>query len=556
MITHWTRICSLHKADNSTLDTSLSHIFADVNMNFGQPTVVLENSAYIKSVSCSKYGLGVYFNNVDSFHYAEKQWTSLGRDFYLVSFSDGCERANAGHRTFWHVTGVSFDVTKGLAEAKCTEVGMENAAHNVDVSWGSYQPSSTAPELSSVTPAPSAGYDSELKERFCIWDWACDEIKKVEDKANVGGSTTFTIPWNAKATGLTGTPWGQQKKLFENGGLNAYCVDCETHGNVDIAGSLSINIPETKVKSGNLKISGSIEATLGLGLTVSQTHKISGLSKEINLWSQGIPALSIPEIITIGPDISVDFTAGVSLEGTAAIMVGGSVTMDGFSANLDIVHSDRSSASGFSPKFTPKSKANAEVTLSASIGLPVSIGFGINVPRVPAIGKREVDLVNTPSLTASANYSDYGPCANGIGLGVKFSDDTSVDVVDIYKKSLYKYTSPNFAQACIHDKNPAHTPKGTPSPSGHRPSSTHGTGGGSTPVKSPPAGHSTPTGGGPGSGGNGPASTSNSRQPAPTTHPHAHSSTKSSVVASTTTSKEPPHHTPLPRGLGVYNYPK
>ena len=546
-------------------------------------------------VSCSSDGLSIQFNNPDASDPAKKQWLSLGHDFFLVSYSDACERENVRRRTYCDVTSLSFDATKYVVDVECFEVGMENAFHDLDISWGSYQPnegesavqkgqtpSQTVEPHHQITLAPSSAPNLELGKRSqwdilhkiaskgkSVFSDAASGVASAANKANnPSGSKTKSASWSAQPTDLSRSPWGQQKELLNVAGVGLYCVDCETHGNVVTTGDVSFSILPPKVKASTLSVSGNLEANLGMGFKVDITEPIPLPDMSIELYNQGLPALTIPDIITIGPQITFNASAGLEVSGEGELMVGGNLAIDHLSATLDLVKKGPSNAR-MNSKFTPKHAFTGSLTLTATVGLPVALGFGFTFPRVPELDKFDVNLVNTPTFHASTNVSNTGACKDGVGINVGFDDDTSVDVFGIYTKQLYDYkphTDP-FWQICISEKptptptpeskpkpthrsKPTPTPKSKSTPSPHHPSRTPGRSK-STPIIQHP-GSNTPT-----------ASPENGEKgPPPTTSRPFHASsrlpqTSSEHDSSHGVSKTDAHgtSTPTPVKRAVYNYP-
>ena len=72
------------------------------------------------------------------------------------------------------------------------------------------------------------------------------------------------------------------------------------------------------------------------------------------------------------------------------MLVGGALDWPAINANLDFMNHANSYQSGFKPTFTRYFEANGSVTVVADLGLPVSLGIGIDILK----GKysKEIDV--------------------------------------------------------------------------------------------------------------------------------------------------------------------
>ena len=78
---------------------------------------------------------------------------------------------------------------------------------------------------------------------------------------------------------------------------------------------------------------------------------------------------------------------------------------------------------GFTPEFNKIFNASGEISVMASLGLPLSVGLGVEAPIIKF--KKTVALIDTPSIGASANYvggtganTNAAVCYNGIDYSV------------------------------------------------------------------------------------------------------------------------------------------
>ena len=510
---------------NPGADTDLDHMFASLDVTFNKPAVVLENSAYVSNVTCSTDGIGVIFNGDQGYNYAKQQWPTFGNDFILVSHSDGCKDTSPNQRTFWQVTGAQFDDSSKACDVKCSEVGIDQAASDMTAQWGSYNqggsnsaggpgsPSQTleAP-VTSITPAPSYSPQSggNLQGRDIWGDITSDFGDATSAVGSVVGdatsavgsvvsvatsdaasvvsqvtsaavsaadksfSTTLTMDINASPTSTAGNaPWPSAAEIISVSGIDAYCVGCGAKGHADVSGAAEISFLQAKIKSGTFSMKGNLDATLGLGLDAKDGASFSPFSKEIQLVEIPLSPLEIPEILVIGPYINVDASVSVDMKAAGDIMVQVGASMPNFEATVDLLDQSKNKQSGFTPQWTKKFDASGSVTVSTTLGLPVELGFGLDVRALPSL-KANVSITNTASVTAYGNYSNVpGPCMDGVGWGINFADDVEFDVFGLYSDKIAHWQSPDVASGCIGGKNqtsstssasdkPTNTPKSSP----------------------------------------------------------------------------------------------
>lgn len=148
---------------------------------------------------------------------------------------------------------------------------------------------------------------------------------------------------------------------------------------------------------------GNFKAEVNLGLEA--TGKLNYAIRKPIIAQALPPGFSIPKIVAIGPVISLDARLDINIDASANLLVGGTVEIPNFHATMDMANMDRRSQSGWEPKFTSKFEVDGQLTASATMGLPLTVGVGIKIPVVNF--DKMVALVDEPSLTATltAAYS-------------------------------------------------------------------------------------------------------------------------------------------------------
>ncbi|GIZ43052.1 hypothetical protein CKM354_000629600 [Cercospora kikuchii] len=241
--------------------------------------------------------------------------------------------------------------------------------------------------------------------------------------------------------------------------LNVWCVDCGVTGSLSVAGTASISLLKGPTSLA-VELDGSIGVGVHLGIEALVEKEFEFLKKQ--LYSAGLPGLSIPGIITLGPMItlSVDGKAGVKALGR--VLAGAKLEFPEMSVVLDVIDTSRTGLSGFKPTVTTTFEAVGELELSASIGLPISVGIGIDV--LNGLWTQGVAVVSRPNLGAKAHWNtpmaqDEDKC-DGIdwelGLGVDFE-------LSVFEKSyaLGEFEGPKLAEGCLGNEIPE---EGEPTP--------------------------------------------------------------------------------------------
>lgn len=115
-----------------TVDPSIPHYFAEANMTFNYPTVILPYSAYVSNMSCAPDGLDVAFSSLDAYNFAKSNWTTHGsKGFLLVTPSLHCNAADDGEHVYWLVHKLVFDDATKTVHVTAEEIAVENAVGEV-----------------------------------------------------------------------------------------------------------------------------------------------------------------------------------------------------------------------------------------------------------------------------------------------------------------------------------------------------------------------------------------------------------------------------------------
>ncbi|KIW23961.1 uncharacterized protein PV07_09705 [Cladophialophora immunda] len=272
----------------------------------------------------------------------------------------------------------------------------------------------------------AASKDQAAQKKPSLKDKLLGFAKKVVSKASdikswVDGSPheyqmnkTFTIP-NATQVKYVQQDFFKDDndkplnaiKIWENDNFHVYCVSCGVTGTLKVAGRAAFHITKG-LTMGQLEMLGNLEAGVNLGVAAEVNY---GDKKSVRLFTQGIPGLSVPNIITIGPYITLDAEAGFTFNATGQILVGGTVKVANARAVIDLVNSGNSQTPTWQPQFEPTFKAKGEIIMDTYVALPIGLAFGLDIANSKFTA--EVAVTSVPSLHAGATFQAEVSLSNG-----------------------------------------------------------------------------------------------------------------------------------------------
>lgn len=187
--------------------------------------------------------------------------------------------------------------------------------------------------------------------------------------------------------------------------IELWCVDCHVKGNIKLVGSASYSILNGLTRA-QLSMNGNLDAGLYLGMNAFAQWNPK---QQYDFLSMGLPGLSIPDILVIGPVLSLGISVDLDVSAVGQYLVGADMNWPKLSAKLDALNPRSSSQSGWAPTIHDTVKADGSLTVNSTLGLPVSLGFGINILN----GKynKEIKLVDTPGVRASSK-SPFPPLSS------------------------------------------------------------------------------------------------------------------------------------------------
>ncbi|KAK7993714.1 hypothetical protein PG989_007095 [Apiospora arundinis] len=265
-----------------------------------------------------------------------------------------------------------------------------------------------------------------------------------------------TFPVDLGPKKLVDSPFGPAFQIFKkekenkagtaSGAIGFYCVDCKVKGKIHVGGELSFSLLGGGISKGQIGLDGNIEAGLFLGLAAEAKYQ---REFKTPIASAGIPGLTIPNIITIGPVLKLDAALDINIAAQGQVLAGTKLTIANFGASLDIV-SGKSSAN-FKPVFKNRFEASGEISAEAGLGLPITVGVGLDIPVIKF--SKLVSVIDKPSVRFSAKYAfsttDVSlPCNNGITYAVNLANDLTYDLFGFKQGDIWKYKSPDLVSGC------------------------------------------------------------------------------------------------------------
>ena len=225
------------------------------------------------------------------------------------------------------------------------------------------------------------------------------------------------------------SPWGNAAQIYtkEKSGssgsadVTVYCVDCGVKGQVSLAGQAKWNLIDG-LHALNAAINANIEAGVNIGLVANAQYSDT---KSKQLINQALPdcGVAVKGIFSAGVFVTVDAVSKVEVSAEGQALVGVTMAIPNFQANLNLYDqagASKSGITGFTPEFRKRFEASAKIDASVRLSLPIALNVGIEVQ--PLKLKRVIALIEEPSLygnmtvagSAGSAEAASETCNNGI----------------------------------------------------------------------------------------------------------------------------------------------
>jgi len=148
---------------------------------------------------------------------------------------------------------------------------------------------------------------------------------------------------------------GDGFNLAGSGGVySIQCAKCGVHGELSVEGRLAFSV-DKGITQGHIALVNeapfNIDAVFGITLEQQYDKPIEALSREIA--TVPLSPLSIPGIITLGPQLSISGALDLVLNGKAELLIGGSLSIGAGTAQLSLMRREDNKLQGFQASFTP-----------------------------------------------------------------------------------------------------------------------------------------------------------------------------------------------------------
>ena len=112
---------------------------AHMNTTFKYPTVVLEHSNQIESISCQDGAITACFKTKQAVQTVLQSWIRKDIDtFNLVTYHVGCGDESGARRSFFEATRPVIDLGSSCMTVQTRRVQEQEAIEDGELSWGTY----------------------------------------------------------------------------------------------------------------------------------------------------------------------------------------------------------------------------------------------------------------------------------------------------------------------------------------------------------------------------------------------------------------------------------
>ncbi|KAH8890636.1 hypothetical protein GQ53DRAFT_765831 [Thozetella sp. PMI_491] len=232
------------------------------------------------------------------------------------------------------------------------------------------------------------------------------------------------------------------------GETSVQCLKCGVHVDISVEGTLAFSLKQG-ITEGRLSLYNNdpFEIDAVFGIKVDGEYSIELVNQQIA--AVPLSPLTIPGIITLGPQLSISGLVELEFSGEAEAVIGGSLSIDTGGAVVDLVQGFRTHVWGFETNFTPVAKFDGTVTAALQLGLPIALEVGLDV--LNGKFKATAGFVNTPMVYASATITtnEESKCSKGVELRLGVKNKIAIEALDVLEKELREDVLYEKGIACI-----------------------------------------------------------------------------------------------------------
>ena len=229
--------------------------------------------------------------------------------------------------------------------------------------------------------------------------------------------------------------------------IDVFCVDCGLYGKLKMHGSAKFDLLALSLSDGKIDLKGSLHAGVGLGIDAKASYT-KRFKK--NLATAGVEGLMIPGIIIVGPVIKLAAELDLTLAGEAQVMAGIYYKVDNFTATISLSDSQKSVAPNFTAHWDKVFFAKGQVTATALFALPITFGFGLDLPIIKK--SKTISITDKPGIKFQAKAllttdgsglksTKVDKCANGLAWGIYVVNSITLDFFGLAQSKLSDWQS-------------------------------------------------------------------------------------------------------------------
>ncbi|KAL7911957.1 hypothetical protein GGI35DRAFT_492031 [Trichoderma velutinum] len=230
------------------------------------------------------------------------------------------------------------------------------------------------------------------------------------------------------------------------------CAKCGIQGKFSVDGYLAFSL-KNGLTQGRVVLVNKDAFTVDIQIGISITRQILKPMKEgvasKQLAAVPLTPITIPGVLALGPQISINSALEILLSGQAELLVGGTLSFGTGKVSLNLVSKEENKLEGFGIKFEPVFKANGTLTATLELGLPIALEFGLNI--LNGKFKKTVSLINKPSIYASATVPgiDGRKCKGGLEVRAGIQNQIIISAFDLWDHVMSSTTVYEKGLVCV-----------------------------------------------------------------------------------------------------------
>jgi hypothetical protein len=322
---------------NMTLNTKMDELVISMEQFAGE----------LRAVNCSSHMMMAFISNA-TFQHAIASWSWVNfnenRTFIMIANYAGCGPDKT--RQPWVVQNVKYDPMDLIVYLNATKKSWKEIAHTYSLDFGKYRPPTTNDPKRSII---------DTTHSFFI------DLNHPLPQA--------LLPDTSLADFLPNSTLSQ----FD---FEIDCNDCGSNGSLELQGHVESDIYNGLSDFTLTVIPHGIGAALDLKLIATGTVPTDTWGHQWDLFTIGIPVLTIPDVLKIGPNL--DFSAGFNvtkLLGSVTLEAGVAAAIpDTSRVEIDLVEKEELDVIGWTPTFKPiPFNVDFQVDLDLELYVAVSV---------------------------------------------------------------------------------------------------------------------------------------------------------------------------------------